>query len=157
MDGSLLGSFVHGISQARILEWYPFPFPGDHSDPGIQPGSLHGRQILYHWATWEAYLIPCTHPNLVSNPTLLKLCRKKMNVRGLVPWSLSHTPAVLYNLSQQQQSLPCSLFDWQRHKATLSLPSTSLFPYFCLASAHRDPRFHHQTQRRVGSRGLWKK
>ena len=29
---------VHGISQARILEWVPFPSPGDLLDPGIQPG-----------------------------------------------------------------------------------------------------------------------
>ena len=33
MDCSLLGSFVHGIFQARILEWLPFPPPGDLPDP----------------------------------------------------------------------------------------------------------------------------
>ena len=27
MDGSLPGSFVHGILQARILEWLPLPSP----------------------------------------------------------------------------------------------------------------------------------
>ena len=27
------------------------------------------------------YLRPCTHPNLVSNPILLKLCRRKKNAR----------------------------------------------------------------------------
>ena len=26
--------------QARILEWLPFPFPGDLPDPEIEPGSL---------------------------------------------------------------------------------------------------------------------
>ena len=30
---------VHGISQTRILEWLPFPSPGDLPDPGIKPGS----------------------------------------------------------------------------------------------------------------------
>ena len=30
---------VHGISQARTLEWFPFPSPGGLSDPGIEPSS----------------------------------------------------------------------------------------------------------------------
>ena len=30
---------VHGILQARILEWYPFPFPGDLPNSGIRPRS----------------------------------------------------------------------------------------------------------------------
>ena len=42
---SLPGSSVHGILQASGL---PFPFPGNLSDPGIKPGLLHCRQILYH-------------------------------------------------------------------------------------------------------------
>ena len=28
---------VHGILQARILEWEPFPSPGDLPNPGIEP------------------------------------------------------------------------------------------------------------------------
>jgi len=39
MDCSLPGSFVHGIFQARILEWVAFPSPGDLPDPGIEPVS----------------------------------------------------------------------------------------------------------------------
>ena len=30
---------VHGISQARILEWVPIPFSGDLPDSGIKPRS----------------------------------------------------------------------------------------------------------------------
>ena len=50
------GSFVQGISQARILEWVPFPPPGDLPDPGIEPKSLVSR-ALAGWfftssATW---------------------------------------------------------------------------------------------------------
>ena len=37
MDCSLPGSAVHGTSQARILEWLPFPSPGDLPNPGIEP------------------------------------------------------------------------------------------------------------------------
>ena len=39
MGCSLPGSFVHGILQARILEWVAFPPPGDLPHPGIEPGS----------------------------------------------------------------------------------------------------------------------
>ena len=40
MDHSLPGSSVHGILQARILEWLPFPFPGDLPDSGVESESL---------------------------------------------------------------------------------------------------------------------
>ena len=39
IDGSLPGSSVHGISQARILEWVSFFSPGGLPDPGIEPAS----------------------------------------------------------------------------------------------------------------------
>ena len=39
MDCSLLGSSVHGIFQATILEWPAIPSPEDLSNPGIEPGS----------------------------------------------------------------------------------------------------------------------
>ena len=40
----LPGSFVHGILQARILEWLPFLSLGQ----GLNPGLLHCGQILDH-------------------------------------------------------------------------------------------------------------
>ena len=39
MDCSLLGSYVHGIFQARTLDGLPFPSPGDLPDSGIDPRS----------------------------------------------------------------------------------------------------------------------
>ena len=39
MDCSPPGSSVHGILQARILEWLPFFSPGDLPNPGIEPRS----------------------------------------------------------------------------------------------------------------------
>ena len=38
MDCCLLGTSIHEIFQARVLEWVPFPSPGDLPDPGIKPG-----------------------------------------------------------------------------------------------------------------------
>ena len=31
--------YIHGILQARILEWVAFPSPGDLPNPGIEPRS----------------------------------------------------------------------------------------------------------------------
>ena len=45
LDCSLPASSVHGILQARILEWIAMPSSGDLPDPGIEPASL----ILLHW------------------------------------------------------------------------------------------------------------
>ena len=39
IDGIPPGFPVTGILQARILEWVPFPSPGDLPNPGIEPGS----------------------------------------------------------------------------------------------------------------------
>ena len=35
-DCSPPGSYVHGIFQAKVLEWLPVPSPGDLPDPGIE-------------------------------------------------------------------------------------------------------------------------
>ena len=53
-----LGSSVHGIFQARILEWVAISlsqgiFLTQESNP-ILVHCLHCRQILYHRSTWEA-------------------------------------------------------------------------------------------------------
>ena len=54
MDFSLPGSSVHGICQAKILEWVAISFSRESSWPRDWTHvSCIGRWILYHWATWE--------------------------------------------------------------------------------------------------------
>ena len=54
MDCSPSGSSVHGIFQARILEWVDVPFSkGNVPTQGSNPNLLQCRQILYHCATKE--------------------------------------------------------------------------------------------------------
>ena len=57
MDHSPPGSSVHGILQARILEWVACPHP-DLPDPGIKPASLMSLAAVGGFfttnATWEA-------------------------------------------------------------------------------------------------------
>ena len=49
---------VHGIFQARLLEWVAISSPGDLPLPEIEPTSLSllfCRWILYGWVTWEPW------------------------------------------------------------------------------------------------------
>ena len=49
VDCSLPGASVHGILQARILEWVAMIFSkGIFLNQGSNPGLLHFRQTLYH-------------------------------------------------------------------------------------------------------------
>ena len=55
VDCSLPGSSIHGIFQARILEWVAiigvgchFLLQGIFPTQGSNPGLLHCRQTLYH-------------------------------------------------------------------------------------------------------------
>ena len=50
---------VYGISQARILKWAAISFSRGSSQPRDRTCvSCIGRQILSHWATWEAPFLP---------------------------------------------------------------------------------------------------
>ena len=58
MDCSLPGSSVHGISQARTLEWVAISFSGGAFWLRDLMCLMLGRWILYHWMTWEALFKP---------------------------------------------------------------------------------------------------
>ena len=53
-DCSPLCSFVPGSLQARILEWVAISFSKGFFWLDQTHVSCIGRQILYHWTTWEA-------------------------------------------------------------------------------------------------------
>ena len=68
------GSFVHGILQARILEWVAIYFFGGPSwAKGSKPGLLHCRQIFY-WLSYKGspFLIVKKRINYSSTPRLWK-------------------------------------------------------------------------------------
>ena len=54
MDCSPPGSSVHGISQARMLEWVAMPSPRDLPDPGIGPKSLASPALAGGFFTTES-------------------------------------------------------------------------------------------------------
>ena len=69
MDGSLPGSSVHGISQARILEWVAISFSRAFQPRGQTCVSFIGRGILYHWATRGACVCLCTYIHTQTHTT----------------------------------------------------------------------------------------
>ena len=88
MDSRPPGSSVHGIFQARILEWAAISFSRRSSQPKDRTCvSWIGRRILYHWATREAPIyrvymsIPISQFISPSPPT--PFSHEKVN---LVPW-----------------------------------------------------------------------
>ena len=60
VDCSLPGSSIHGILQARILEWVAMPSSRDLPDLGIEPTSLTTPALAGRFftirVTWEVYI-----------------------------------------------------------------------------------------------------
>ena len=79
MDYSPLGSSVHGIFQARILEWVAIFAQGDLSNPGIEPMS----------PALQADSLPLSHPGS-SIDTIYKVINELIKVvTKCVPTGLS--------------------------------------------------------------------
>ena len=62
MNWGLPGSSIHGIFQARILEWLPFTSAGDLPDPGSKSSLLY----LLHC---QAESLPLHHLGNLITPT----------------------------------------------------------------------------------------
>ena len=54
LDCSLSDSTVHGILQARILEWVAAPFSRDLPDPGMEPTNLMSPVLIGEFFTTRA-------------------------------------------------------------------------------------------------------
>ena len=84
MDCSAPGSSVHGIFQARALEWVAIPFSRDLPDPGIEPkspalladtlpseppGKLYSRTLLFIHPIYNISNLHLLIPNPNLSPT----------------------------------------------------------------------------------------
>ena len=87
---------VHGILQARILEWV-FPSPGDLSNPGIKPRSPT-LQILYQ----------LSHQ---GSPRILEWVSLLQQIFPTQKWNqgVLHCRPILYQLSYQGNPLMLSV------------------------------------------------
>ena len=77
MDCSLPGSSVHGILQARLLEWVAISFSrGDLPDPGIEPGSpaLKADSLLIELQGKPfPFLLPLLQSKLPASPAWMTI------------------------------------------------------------------------------------
>ena len=103
MDCSPTGSSVHGISQARILEWVAISFSRGSSQP--RDGmciSCIGRRILYHWATREA-----------QNYSSVKAIAQKTKQKRVIwsPWVMWGLP-FFYHRPESNSRMPSQVRRW---------------------------------------------
>ena len=115
------GSSVHGVLQARILEWVAIPASqGIFLTQGSNPGLLHYKQILYHLSYQESpqqIIAPtqcnqrkpeCSHENSATKKScqlFKKKKKKEWECRECGWWAKS---IQLYNkvLLQENKLLP---------------------------------------------------
>ena len=98
MDCSLPGSSVHGISQARTLEWVAISFPGDLPDSWIKPES----------PALQVDSLPANHPGSPTQSLRLSLnipCSRKSSMISPRKVSCHH----LYACNCQNIILPLTL------------------------------------------------
>ena len=82
-----VGSSVHGIFQARILEWVTISFSRVSSQPTYQTQIFYtGRRIPYGWVTREATMDLCCC-------LIAKSCGTLYN-----PWTVTHQASLLMDL-----------------------------------------------------------
>ena len=107
------GSSVHGISQARILEWVAMPFSRVSSQPRDQTwGLLHGRQFLYH----------LSHQGILLNPTDITSWKFSISSSFV---SYSSTSLLIAPSWLLRLSLPRSLFITEELSAPFFLESNT--------------------------------
>ena len=83
MDYSPPESSVHGILQARMLEWVAISFSRRSSQPRDQTQNLHRRQILYRLSPYGRVLCKLRGNLLVS-------LIKQANLFDKMHWSFIH-------------------------------------------------------------------
>ena len=78
------GSSVHGILQARIIEWIAGPSSGDLPNPGFEPTSLTSLALAGRFVTtsttWEVFNLP---PNSQCMPLLMSFILKNSRTKAM--------------------------------------------------------------------------
>ena len=112
MDYSPLGSSVHGIFPARILEWVTISFSRGSSQPkdwSISGISCIGWQILHHWATWETLWLTIWSSNSTSS-YVHKIIESKDSSRYLYTSVCSSIIETNDKIEAPQKSTKCGMY-----------------------------------------------
>ena len=115
MDYSPPGFSVHGISQARILEWVAISYSRGSSKPRdwthISCSSCPGRQILYQWASCEGPLLSLSIRSFPAGRSVTVMAFLKVNlttcvscITNVIIVHSSHSP---FGVQPKVNSLVC--------------------------------------------------
>ena len=112
MDCSPPGSSVHGILQARILEWVATSYPRGYSQ--LRDGtcvsciSYFGRHILYHHVTWEIPQLCTLSTGHMGTCVSCRCLLVAMSLTGLITFSLKPTSLPLFSTSSFHMGIQSS-------------------------------------------------
>ena len=113
MDWSPPGSSLHGILQARILEWVAISLSGNPLDPGMEPTSLESLalkgRLFTTSTTWEAQEILVSHYFLLST-VQISFCHKYFSDHTSQLW--------IFSLLNFQHIFSFHFGMWQTRKIT---------------------------------------
>ena len=134
-------SSVHGISQARILEWVAIIFSRGSSQSRDRTHiSCIGRWVLYHWATMEAHIYVWKNVKVLvaqSCPTLWNSMDYSSPVFS--------APGILHARILEWVAIPFSRgSSWLRDQTCGSCTASRFFtvwaireaPYICIYTYH---------------------
>ena len=104
-DSSQPHGLVHGILQARILEWVAFPFSSGSSRPKeSNQGLLHCRSILYQLSYQRKKNLACNAGDAGSN--LGRGTKSSLSVQQLSPLDTTTEP-MHSDLCTTVKKIPC--------------------------------------------------
>ena len=96
---------VHGILQARILEWVAFPFSrGIFPTQGLNPGFLHCRRILYQLRHDRSQIICVLFLVVVQFLSHVRLFE--------TPWVAAHQASLSFIISRSLLKLMSIAIPW---------------------------------------------
>ena len=144
LDCSPPGSSIHGILQARILEWVACPPLGNLSNLGMEPASLMSPELAGRFFTTSAWSVLNTITHLLSTVILWNGEREQgcMNIcRSVETYPIfTHFFWVLYSSNPLQCYLPqCPSVETRKRKSTpfAEIRQTpNIFPKYFLKASH---------------------
>ena len=124
VDHSPPGSSVHGILQARILQWVAMPSSRHLPNPGTEPVSLMSPALagglFTTSASWEALYIPqpCSKPS--TDPMAFSSGSLAWHTKVHTSWL--QTASSPYILPFSSDFLNSLLVSWKLHVLSCALP-----------------------------------
>ena len=151
MDCSPPGSSVHGILQARILEWVVIPFSRasfrDRTQDSHTAGSHQGNLLIYPAPPGWSHLI--TNKSLTSLVLTSGEIKNSSGWLSLLAWPKSYLTCIRPKPSHFGLHITCQIFILHVRSRVSLAEASVVFQDMC--SCHRK-----KTVRQTGSESRWK-